>query len=235
MRPVRRPTPAAPNTCRRVAVDADAPLGHPHRRQPRPAGAVGRRGDRARAHRDVATGREDHLAVDDRGQHVDGDVAFVDRAASAASGRGASVGVGIGGAPRADRAPCTTCFEVAAAVGHRQQPVGHGQPRRAVRARAYQSTIAGSAVQIGLNIQAAQPNSRGACDTAAGPQQPAVQPLLFGARPGQRRGVLERADLRRPHRRCGQRPHRDHIVGRDLHHRTGLGAIRARRDVADGR
>ena len=114
--------------------------------------------------------------------------------------------------------------------GTRQQPVGHGQPRRQPAA-AYQSTIAGDGAHRRPRQPAAQPNSPGWCSRRAPTQQPAVEPLLFGSRPGQRRGVLEVADLEVAHRRV-----RDSAriattsVGRDVHHVTGLGrAPRQRR------
>jgi hypothetical protein len=63
---------------------------------------------------------------------------------------------------------------------------------------------------------------RARCNAAPGAQQPAVQPLLLHARPGERGGVLERADLRGAHRRIAEHPDRDHIGGRKLHHRSGF-------------
>src|SRR6202034_134579 len=59
-------------------------------------------------------------------------------------------------------------------------------------------------------------------DAVAGAQQPAVQPVLLDTRPGQRGGMLERADLRRAHRDVAERPERDHVVWCELHHRARL-------------
>ena len=53
-------------------------LGHPHRGQARPADTVGCGRHRRATHHGVTDTAEHHLAVDDRGQHVDGNIALIE-------------------------------------------------------------------------------------------------------------------------------------------------------------
>ena len=57
---------------------------------------------------------------------------------------------------------------------------------------------------------------------AAGPQQPAVEPLLVDTGPGAAAACSSDRISRGAHRRVGENPQRDHVGGRELDHRTGL-------------
>ena len=192
---------------------APLPVGHPHRRQPRPAGPVGRGRDRRAAHRGVAAGREHHHAVDDGGQHVDGDLPLVEPQPLL-----------VGARRQRHRRIGLTCRQIAdhdhrfeSARGNvprwaaAQQPVGHRQPRGLAALRVPVDDR-GHRTRVGLDAKR-HSRIRPVRVTARAAQQPAVHPPLLGARPRQRGGMLGRADLRRPHRRCRQGPHRDDVVG----------------------
>ncbi len=160
---------------------------------------------------------ERQLAVDDGGQDVNGDFAAVElQPGVIRAGRQPHRRVGPGGAHVAHQHG----VGLFAHAGQPQQAVGDGQPRGQlsldvpVDDRRYRRW-AGRNLKRHGGIRAGR-------DAAPGAQQPAVQPLLLDARPGQRGGVLERADLRGAHRRIAERPYRDHVLGRKLHHRSGF-------------
>ena len=164
---------------------------------------------------------ENHLSADHRGQHVDGHFTLGTAAATRRPVRSPAT---------ADR--IVTCRQIAhhhvpSSAGSRRTLPGSRSRRSGTASNGvtprceYQSTMSGTAPSVGLHAKRHR-RIRPVRVTAAAAQQPAAHPPLFDARPGQRRRVLGRADLRRAHRRRRQLPHRDHVVGRDLHHRTGL-------------
>ena len=148
-RRARCPRPAAPSTTRARGLVAGAPSATRTAEMPAqrvPSGAVV---TAARPTAASASSGEHRVAVDDGGQHVDGNVALVDpqpcRIRSSAP-----VSPSRRTHPQADRAPSPRFRDATGTpAGRSQQPIGHRQPGGSHCAVAYQSTIAGTAVGVG--------------------------------------------------------------------------------------
>ena len=225
--------PAQQRLAQRPGVPlATVSLGDVHRRQPRPPGAVGRRRDGRHARRHAsATAREHHFAVDDRGQARRRERRAHRCAATASSGRsprdrrhrrcraGASVVSSV--------VMTTFSPSVGTPRWHPEQPVGNGEQRRRAAGRVPVDDR-GHGAQVAADLKRHR-RIRSPGTAVAVPQQPAVEPLLLDARPGQRGGVLEVADVAGAHGRVGQRLDRDHVGRGDVDHVATLGAHPQRR------
>ena len=193
------------------------------RRQAHPAGAVGRVGHRGARGRGARLGGEHHLAVADRGQHVDRCVLAAADRSHASSGRADKPMDGSGS--RTGRFPMSrtstrSARSLVSPTGGRSNRSGinssGGRPRWV-----YQAAIAGIAaasaeISSGTAELASKPAPRPARSS-----QPSSQ---VWSTPGQAGGgsVFERPDLRGAHRRVGENPQRDGIGGRELDQRTRL-------------
>ncbi len=194
-----------------------------HGRQPRPPGSVGCRRHGRTPDGAVGQGREHHVAVHDRGQHVGGNVAHV-----------CAQPLPVG--PVRHRHRRSRCGRVDRQVGrhdhvlavgrhtrwYQEQPVGDGQQRRHTTGRVPVDDR-GQGAQVTSDLKR-HGRIRPARAAVAVTQQPAVDPLLLDARPGQRGRVLEVADVTRTYGRCGQAPDRDHVGGGHVDHVVTLGA-----------
>jgi hypothetical protein len=109
---------------------APAPLvlGHPQRRQPDPTRPVGCSGHRGTSDRHTRARGEHQLPADDRGQHVDGDLATVyPQPGVVGAGRQRNAAAVASGRHIADQ--CAGLAFGGGVAGQPQQPVRRGQPR----------------------------------------------------------------------------------------------------------
>ena len=180
----------------------------------RPAGAVGRGGDRTACRPRRRRGVANVTSPSSTAVNTSTGTSRGRSRSHVASGRRCEVHR-ASGRRRRGRSRTMTIVSTSAGVAPGSVNSRSGTASRAsARVRAYQSTIAGSARQLGTRRKR---HSRiGAMRVAVRPaQQPAVDPLLLGPRPRQGGGVLDaRIWTCAPERR--QRPHRDHVGGGDL-------------------